>query len=436
MSLIIWMPLNGNLNNQGVSKVTYTGGTASYNTGCFTSKGVSIASRTNFYCSKLNGINVFSITFWANVTSCITDWADVLGFDTLTSTGAAGAPFRFEATPSTRACSFHNNATFTITTASNILITNNQKGEWHHCGFTCDGVKVYTYIDGKLTNTNDAYSPLGHLSGYFHIGDSGIAGTVNDFRVYDNCISTKEVKEISKGLFAHYPLSNFIKSDLSTSTEYDTSGFGNDMTRTNITFNTDSPRFGSCSVFNGSSSYLKTSGNIFPQQMKNLTISVWAYMTSWANFTGNIFSCTENGGFNAEKGTNVINFPMNVYTVSDLSTYTYISNTFAYSSLTNGWHLFTITYNTSALKLYIDGELKATKTSKSYGMHVNTDVPLFIGCEAAKTSDGAPYFNGRVSDFRLYGTTLTDAEVKELYNSPIHITNNGSLMTAGEVVES
>ena len=37
---------------------------------------------------------------------------------------------------------------------------------------------------------------------YKYIGD------VNDVRVYDNCLSAAEIKEIAKGLVLHYPLNN------------------------------------------------------------------------------------------------------------------------------------------------------------------------------------------------------------------------------------
>ena len=48
----------------------------------------------------------------------------------------------------------------------------------------------------------------GHLyNGTFWLGETDkIAGCVNDVRIYDNCLSSREIKEISKGLVLHYPL--------------------------------------------------------------------------------------------------------------------------------------------------------------------------------------------------------------------------------------
>ena len=44
-------------------------------------------------------------------------------------------------------------------------------------------------------------------------------------------------------------------------------------------------------------------------------------------------------------------------------------------------------------------------------------------------------FNGYLSDFRIYATALSAEDVKNLYDTPVSLTNTGILMTQGEFIE-
>ena len=202
MALRVWLPLNGNLNNQGLSNIIPSGTPTFLDNGKM-GKCISIAQRVSF--TKLPRLDKFTVLFWLKVDSCSVDWADSLSFTSKQSDDSSAAPFRFEATISSRACSFHNNTPYAITQGSRILITSSQWGQWHHCGVSYDGANLYTYIDGVLTYTDTGLG--GYLIDYFHIGETNnIVGGMNDLRIYDECLSQKQIKEISKGLIAHYKL--------------------------------------------------------------------------------------------------------------------------------------------------------------------------------------------------------------------------------------
>lgn len=47
---------------------------------------------------------------------------------------------------------------------------------------------------------------------------------INDVRIYDHCLSPKEVKEISKGLVLHYPLNDAYLEETSNLFTYPTPG--------------------------------------------------------------------------------------------------------------------------------------------------------------------------------------------------------------------
>lgn len=203
MSLQVWLPLNGTLENKGVANITTTS-TPTYLNGIL-GKGVSLTPRVSF--SNLPKLNKFSIFFWAKVDSCSVDWADVIGFTSKQKDDASASDFRFEATKTSRACSFHNNSPYAITSASRILITEAQKGTWHNVGVTYDGKTLCSYIDGVKTYTDSGLE--GYLINTFHIGETNnMVGVMNDLRIYDDVLSLDQIKEITKGLILHYPLNN------------------------------------------------------------------------------------------------------------------------------------------------------------------------------------------------------------------------------------
>ena len=49
--------------------------------------------------------------------------------------------------------------------------------------------------------------------------------------------------------------------------------------------------------------------------------------------------------------------------------------------------------------------------------------------------DSAGGISGKYSDLRIYATALSAKDIEELYKVPISITNNGVIMTQGELME-
>lgn len=233
------------------------------------------------------------------------------------------------------------------------------------------------------------------------------------------------------------PLYN--KLGLNDSIEYDCSGYGNDGTKNSITTSSDSARYVSSYVFNGSNAYIRTKDNLWKSDgATELSINFWANMDDWTAFNTRLYSCTEGGGYNVEPSGNNLSFSMSAYTNAEKSTYKYISDggycAIAKSTLTSGWHMFTYVYTTSGTKLYVDGDLKVNNTYTSYGVHYNMTAPLVIGAEATGSGVTSPYFNGKMNDFRLYYTALSTDDIKNLYQVSASIDNQGNLH-AYEVVE-
>ena len=93
----------------------------------------------------------------------------------------------------------------------------------------------------------------------------------------------------------------------------------------------------------------------------------------------------------------------------------------------NTWHHFVITGDGNTSKLYIDGNL--------YGICINFKPITGSILHINGWSSGGDYrTNGKISDFRIYSTTLSDDDIKELYNTSAIINNNNTL-SAYEFVE-
>ena len=62
-----------------------------------------------------------------------------------------------------------------------------------------------------FSDTLPSYSDGNGLGlGYFHYTGNlyPYYGDMNDFRIYDECLSKEQIKEISRGLILHYPLNS------------------------------------------------------------------------------------------------------------------------------------------------------------------------------------------------------------------------------------
>lgn len=212
MSLQVWLPLNGDLRNQGLSKTSITNNGATINDNgkigkCYSFDGsddfISLNNQKLYDIFK-GGTQQFSIAFWvyhADATRAIIfgDYGLIgsISFNIeLTASHAvrfywAGAPDK------------NFNSTSYVTASA-----------WTHICLTYDGSKVQIYRNGILSTDvyNGTLAAKNKTSGAFYLGRDNRTGTtalngrLNDFRIYDHCLSEKEVKKISQGLVLHCQL--------------------------------------------------------------------------------------------------------------------------------------------------------------------------------------------------------------------------------------
>lgn len=219
----------------------------------------------------------------------------------------------------------------------------------------------------------------------------------------------------------------YVRGTRTPTTVYDSSGYGNHGSIVgSLSAAASSPKFSHAMIFNGSNSAVAAGRGAMVTDA--ITISCWGYMDDWSGYT-RILSCTQNGGWNFEPQSDTLQFACGTGVSSN--TYKTVRSITLLSTFTAGWHHIVGTYDGLALKLYIDGILDNSTTAYS------TKTPLFyhetngifVGAESytTTTTPTTPYFNGKISDVRIYATALNASQVADLYRSSKIVNSDGTV---------
>ena len=214
MSLQVWLPLINDLKNYGVSSLqtaSVQSGVASSNDGkigkCYKNSGTNANVTTNINIT----IKQFSMSAWVRIDTLQSNWCRSWG---LIGDDSLYIGFGCEHSNGT-ALGFHYCKTFdgTNTTIFDYYPVGPEVGSWVHYAVTYDGTNYYMYKNGVLirsaaVNKQNVTSTLTGLKLFGGYGSYCAKHSLNDVRLYDHCLSPKEVKEISKALVCHYPLDN------------------------------------------------------------------------------------------------------------------------------------------------------------------------------------------------------------------------------------
>lgn len=204
--------------------------------------------------------------------------------------------------------------------------------------------------------------------------------------------------------------------------EYDCSGFENNGTRVgNFSWSSDTPRYLSSTQFNGGK-YIEIP---FPCKTisENLTVSIWGYEENWntpsaERLIGAAFNTS--GWCIGDYGSE--NSLFGFYANGSYNT------ALGFKQLSSGWHHFVITFNGYNLQYYVDSEQFYSKTFSTRQV-VTGDYNIIIGRHA----NGGCYFNGRISDVRVYATALSAEDVQKLYSVSAVIDSQGNTFASSYV---
>lgn len=212
----------------------------------------------------------------------------------------------------------------------------------------------------------------------------------------------------------------------------DSSGFSNNSKAVNNIFpSSDTPRNTISTQFvDNTSTVTITPCFSVGQTMDELSVSTW-FKTNTLNSTApNLWSLGENA-FARIRLANATSLWYYIRVGS-----TQVSATFAAGkTLTDDtWHHVVLTFKNGVVVVYLDGN--------QIGTTDHSATATYLTCNSAGTTwhlggytATAEKLIGSLSDFRLYTTCLSADDARQLYNAPVSIANNGSMLTQGEFVE-
>lgn len=352
MGLLVWLPLNGNLKNQGLRNVTITNNpSAPTFADGKTGKGLSCSGSVNW---KIN-----SVTLGSEATICWWSKTTVNGKMAWVLESTASNKLNvYESTYYTLNTGDGNTNLFVTSSNANISVLHD--GAWHHFAVTFGSSKAKLYIDGTYRGTAKTFrSPactngILKLAGDYNSGHSyDWNGMLGDFRVYDYCLSAREVREVSRGLIYHYklegsetpPVANLFAGTAMTP-DVQATFVGNSSTEWNKPF-----RF-----YNGSAA-IHTFSNTIPaedtiklNQKANLGIAFLRKatdigLTSSSNYTISCKAKCTNASYSLCIG-------LSYYTTSNAWTWRGGTNAVSFGAA-NTWKTFTLTFKPDANTQYI-----------------------------------------------------------------------------------
>lgn len=297
-----------------------------------------------------------------------------------------------------------------VTSMKTITVADNQWHEYH----------IQIKLDAKYTRSGTEYNTKPLVEFYSESLATKDMVYTCDFDLKDVCVS--ECSTAASG-------SNGSWAD---NTVYDTSGFGNHGKSNSSEFiscTKDTPRYQASYYFANSGTPNISMPNFAFEDMTCGTVNLWinrySATSTWRNYlsfadgynwTGNkadfiILGTTGNPGLSMDCCSNVVTVDYGL----------------------KKWNMYTIAWDlvTHTAKYFVNGELIKTITNDRIGTeYAKAHGQIFIGNAWYTESDYA------LSDFRMYATALSDADVAALYNTPVSITSNGTMMTKGELIET
>ena len=208
----------------------------------------------------------------------------------------------------------------------------------------------------------------------------------------------------------------------------DISGYQNNGEVTDSTspiWSNDSPRYLGSYEFNGKNQYISGLSPI-SNNTKEFTIAFWVKLKKNPN---TMTFYTARAGI----GSGVALFFVNKNIRFDDNVQSTFNYTYDLSS--NKWTHLCVTRSNTSKKLYVNGKL--IDSISKVGDMQNIGKYFTIGGSSSYGNETADlnWLNGKLSDFRIYSTVLSDEDVLDLYQSSASLDSQGNLILSGEVIE-
>ena len=218
--------------------------------------------------------------------------------------------------------------------------------------------------------------------------------------------------------------------NINGTTEFDTSGYKYNGTRSgSLSASSDTPRYSTCTVI-PNQSYIKYRG---PENMYYATYSFWVKFNSFTAYGAiHIPYTSPSGGGSPWFSANTESSSLWCYFGGNSPNYTKAGTG---NLVTNTWYHFVYVWNNGVAQWYLNGEKIGNSVTYTTRTYIQNNADSTIGNSYTGSSWNGTPFNGSISDFRLYATALSDADILELYNTGASIDNGGNVFT-GDIIET
>lgn len=207
MSLRVWLPLNRDLRNQGLSNVAVSQNGGTFSNGAY----MCYSGNHPRWTYEIEPTNKFSMAFWIKIPSTITSsnqWHTLFRFRG-NDAGTDKSPY-VSWVP-------YNQIKIWDTNEHQLLWKNLEYDTWIHIALISTfengtyNLKMYKdgILYGEATNSNNFIIKSGTLILSGGNADNYAVG-FSDFRIYDHALSKKEVAELSRGCILHYPMNDIL----------------------------------------------------------------------------------------------------------------------------------------------------------------------------------------------------------------------------------
>lgn len=429
MSLQVWLPLNGNIKNHGLLGDFVVGTTPVFTFGKL-SQALSSGSLTMTPEQTALVLNNKEVSFCFWIKPINTGHTLIFGNESMSANNNRKFSLFQYPTANDLHLSWMNdaaNTTFLGTVITGAFPSNT----WTHCIITYKNPVCKIYLNGVLKTTLNGVSNSLSFAYNTQLIHNNAARLLNDFRIYNHCLSLKEIKEISQGLVYYYPLSE----DINTSKVVieDCSGYKNDggyvgdirnnssspcnslgMTITNSNVS-DTTSTGLSYIYSG------TQGLTEPNA---ITIAFWLNLIGIGYQNSGVLSFSKDTTRPWDYNTSLVNQLDGAFRFNDVNGNNVRIADVESLLTTNEWHHYAFTFDGQNVTAYKDGELQQTQSFSST-TRLASFKKIYLGYSAA----GGSYrkSSGKWSDFRVYTTALSAEDIKDLAKTSVSIDNTHNI---------
>ncbi len=201
---------------------------------------------------------------------------------------------------------------------------------------------------------------------------------------------------------------NFNSESISGTTVLDSSAENNHGTNNGSTHNTTGGfNGGGCFEFDGDDDYIISTNQVL-DSLTSFTISGWMNANNWGNIHNVLYMerqsyPSKQVHFSYEAGTGLSLAVGNGTTGSTIN--------YDFTADNNKWYLFSATFNSGTVNIYVNGDLKKTEVVDEVLIDTGNGCYKQIG----RFTNSDNFFNGSIDEVRIYNRALSADEIRNLY---------------------